>query len=431
MAQAAVKPPAGFVLDGDTPNLPPGFVVDSAPVEKPPTASAPTSWLDTLKSYLPSRRTALQTTGAMVGGTLGAPAGGPFGAVAGGALGAGAGDAVDQLISRWRGEKESPQTSSDAASRIANAGTLGAVQEGVGAAIPALARGTARGLYRNALKPSTTMAADEANGLVNTGLRERIPVSEKGVGKLNRTISGINDQIDTTIAGKPNGTVSPVAVARRIDPAVNDFQYKDLQGDARAASGERQRFLTEHSTPAVPGTQPTSQLDPVTGITTTTPGTPGTPSAEIPIPNLRAQAMKKAIWQELAPNDFGTVAEGYKQARKLTGTGIKEELQTQFPNLQGLNAREGNLLELRDPLNRAVNRIANRNTVGIDAPLTAGAMQAVTGSEPLSIAAALAKTLPGSRTAIALNRMAPAGRFIPGASRLIAPVIKRSLAGNQ
>ena len=141
--------------------------------------------------------------------------------------------------------------------------------------------------------------------------------------------------------------------------------------------------------------------------------------------------MKKAIWQELAPNDFGTVAEGYKQARKAEGMGLKGELEQHFPEIQGLNAREGSLLELRPQLSRAANRIANNNSVGIDAPLTAGAMQAVTGSQPLSIAAALAKALPGSRTAILLNRLAGSTARIPGIARMAAGGVRNGLSGGQ
>lgn len=398
-----------------------GVPVDEEPVAASQTAS-PSIW-DTVKSYLPSRRTALQAGGAIAGGALGVPAGGPFGAALGGGLGAGVGESIDQLIGRFRGEPETPQTSGEAARRIGSGMSLGAAQEGIGAAIPGIARSAAQGLYRNTLKPSTTLAADEATNLVNTGLRERIPVSEKGLGKLNRTVSGINQDIDTAIAGNPKATISPTAVARRIDPAVNDFQYKDLQGDSAAAEGEKQRFLAEHSTPVQYSPYPPPHTPSLSF-----PVQPQTYARETPILAPRAQAMKKAIWQELAPNDFGTVAEGYKQARKLEGSGLREELQSQFPSIQGLNAREGNLLELRPQLNRAVNRIANRNAVGIDAPLTAGAMDAVTGNAPLSIAAAAAKTLPGSRTAILLNRLAKP----LAASKLILPyTADRLRAGGQ
>ena len=393
--------------------------VDEPPAEKPAAASAPAStWMDTLSSYLPSRRTALQAGGAMVGGVLGIPEGGPFGAAAGGALGAGAGESLDQLIGRFRGESQTPQTSNEAARRIGNGMTLGAAQEGAGAVIPDLARSAARGLYRNALKPSTILRPDKAANLVETGLRERLPVKASGVGKLDRAVSGINDQIDTSIARNPAAPLSPTDVASHADPAIQRFQYRDLQGDAGAAAGEKQRFLTEHSTPVQysPFNPSQGEVPPIQ-----------TYRMETPIPAARAQEMKKGIWQELAANDFGKTAPGYKEARKSIGSGLREGLEQNFPNIRGLNAQEGNLLELRPHLERAANRIANNNSMGIDAPLTAGAMQAVTGSKPLSIMAALAKTLPGSRTAILLNRLANP----MAASKLILPyVADRSRAGN-
>jgi hypothetical protein len=365
---------------------------------------APNTNFPNLTDYLPSGRTVLQAGGATVGGVLGS-AGGPLGTIGGGALGAGTGESLYQAVQRFRGRGYAPQSSLEAAKEIGGAGAGGALQEAVGVALPAAGRAISSRLYRIALKPSTALTTEEAAEVANTLLKNRIGISDKGVRTLNAKIGTLNQQVDAEIASNPSAELSPLAVAKRVDPTIQDFAYKDLQGDAAAAAGEKTRFINEHSTPV--------QYSPLTAGGNVPPVQ--TYRMENPIPAVRGQAMKKAIYQELSPNDFGTVAEGYKQGRKQIARGLKEEIEAMFPRVEGLNAAEGKLLEARPELNRAVNRTANRDVIGIGAPLAAGAMNVLTDDRKAAVLAALAKST-GARTAIIGDILSnPVGPVTPAA----------------
>ena len=267
-------------------------------------------------------------------------------------------------------------------------------------------------LYRTALKPSTTLTNEEAQAVANTLLKEHIPISDTGMRRLSDRIGGLNQQVEQEIASNPTATVSPFKVAQRVDPAIDSFAYKDLQKDAGAAAGEKSRFMAEHSTPVQYSPYPPSHQPSLSF-----PAATSTYQLEEPIAAPRAQAMKKAIYQELSPNDFGTVAAGYKQARKMEARGLKEELEAIFPNIKGLNAKEGELLEARPQLQRAVNRTENRDVLGIGSPLMAGAVEGLTGRPSLALAAAAVKNA-GSRTAILMDMLANQMRTTPAVKRL-------------
>lgn len=345
-----------------------------------------------LSSLLPSGRTVAQGAGAAVGGVLGAPAG-PLGAIAGGALGGATGESLYQDIQRLRGKTDTG-TSGEAAKQIGLGAVGGGIQEALGEALPKAGSAVASRLYRIALKPSTTLTNEEAGAVANTLLKRRIPISESGTRKLGSLIDELGTKVENTIATKPGAEVNPSAVATRVDPTIQGYAYKDLQKDLGAAEGEKARFLTEHSTPVQ-----YSPFPPPHQPSLSFPVEPQSYAREIPIPANRAQAMKKAIYQELSPNDFGTVATGYKEARKQEARGLKEELENLFPSIKGLNAEQGELLEAQPELTRAVNRTENRDVLGIGAPIMAGATTALTGKPSLAAALALAKNA-GSRTAI-------------------------------
>lgn len=398
---------------GQPMDVPPAM--DIVPIEKRREASKaafeanlPKSLMDRVSEYLPSPRTAFQVGGATIGGALGTPAGGPLGTVAGGALGAGTGEALYEAVQRFRGAGDVPTTSNESLGRVGSAMSGGALQEGMGIALPAAGQKLAERLYRTTLKPSTTLTAKEATAVTKNLLSERIPVSPAGMRKLDSTVKGLNQQVVDEIASVPGAEISPNAVASRVDPSIANFGYKDLQKDLAAASGEKARFLAEHSTstqfsPFPPPHQPSLSF----------PVQPQTYLRENPIPAPRAQSMKAGVWNELSPNDFGTVPAGYKQARKNIGSGIRAELEAAidpatggqaFPNIKELNAREGRLLEAKPELQRAVNRTENKDIIGIGGPIVGGAVEAATGNPILAAIAAITKNS-GSRTAILLDRL--------------------------
>ena len=368
-------------------------------------SSSQPSLMDRIKGYLPTWRTAAQVTGATAGGVLGA-AGGPAGVALGGTLGAGAGESLYQLIQRARGASDLPQSSLEAAEEMRAAMAGGALQEGIGAALPPLSSALARKLYRSSLRPSTGLTTKKAAEISNNFLKERIPVTPEGVLKGNDLIEDLGTQIDARIASNPSAELNPDVIAGRVDPTIANFKYGDLQKDMMAASGEKARFLNEHSTqvPFSPYPPPHSP-GPIIGGKPINPVTPQEYRLPTPIPANKAQFMKKSIWRELAPSDFGTVAPGYREARHNIGSGLRKGLEDFFPDIGPLNAREGRLIEGMPHLERAVNRGANRDIIGLGGPVLGAATEMATGNPILAGMAALAKNS-GSRTAILLDRLA-------------------------
>ena len=101
--------------------------------------------------------------------------------------------------------------------------------------------------------------------------------------------------------------------------------------------------------------------------------------------------------------------------------GIKEELQTQFPEIQGLNAQESRFIRLDDALDRAVRRTNNRDIFSLGGKIITGATTSLAGTlggaEGAGVGAlggialhyVLSDPMVQSRLAIALNRASRGG----------------------
>lgn len=276
-----------------------------------------------------------------------------------------------------------------------------AVESGVNTAKGAAGTAAER-LYESALKPGPrSNTLDEVRNMVRTGLDERIPVSEKGVRKLRSLKNELNAAIEHEISTNPNAPINPEKVASRVDPLVDRMRFQDRINDATSAQGNKNAFLKRHSTEI--------QYSPYDPAATEVPAVK-TYQQPTSIPATRAQAIKKGIWQELKDSAFGELQPGYKESQKQIGRGLREELAAEFPNIQGMNAREGNLFGLEPELEAAVSRHANKNIFGIGTPIVGAATEAATGSLPAAAGAGALKELfghPGvkSRLAIALSRL--------------------------
>jgi hypothetical protein len=235
---------------------------------------------------------------------------------------------------------------------------------------------TAANLYRTALKPSTALPSMQSAWRVQTGLTEEIPVSQGGQAKLGELMDDLNDAIRKDIASKPGATISSAAVASRLAQTEQQFrQQVTPQADIAAIRATGQEFLAA---------QPSQ------------------------IPVEQAQAIKQGTYQQLKKK-YGQIGPASVEAQKALARGIKEELETQFPEIHDLNARESSLIGLDKSLDRAVNRIENWEQFGIGTPIMAGAAKAVTGSTGVGavagvMAAVLRNPMLKSKIAIALNR---------------------------
>lgn len=244
---------------------------------------------------------------------------------------------------------------------------------------------TPEAAYESAMKPSTTLPQAQRASVVQTGLDNAIPVSKAGLEKIGDLIDDYNQKISGQIAADPNRPIDPNAVATRVDRAKARFANQvNAGGDLAAIDASKQQFLQEQG------------------------ATPGNPAP--PMGAAKAQAMKQGTYSVLK-GKFGEQGSAAVEAQKDLARGLKEEIATQFPELNDLNASESKLLDLQPILERAVGRISNHQLIGIGTPVAGAAAQAVTGS---GTAGAVASTLKAvldnpmvkSRLAIAVSKSA-------------------------
>jgi hypothetical protein len=67
------------------------------------------------------------------------------------------------------------------------------------------------------------------------------------------------------------------------------------------------------------------------------------------------------------------------ESQKALARGLREELDSAFPELKGINSKEGELIELEPVLERAVRRMKNKDVVGFGTTVAAGAGGAAAG----------------------------------------------------
>lgn len=264
------------------------------------------------------------------------------------------------------------------------AGDVGALAGGyAGAKLPAVASRTAllgrtpQEAYQSALKPSTALGETKIQRAVQTGLEQEIPVSRAGVDKLDDLLSDLQDKVTVQIGAGQGKTINPYGVASRLSGTAKDFATQvNPETDLNAISEAGNEFLRNN---------------------------PGS------IPAAEAQAMKVGTYRQLGSKAYGEMQTATKEAQKALARGIKEELASQFPELNSLNAQESRLYDLQGVLEKAVNRIGNHQLLGIGTPIVGTAATAATGSPSLGKVAMVMKAVldnPSvkSRLAIAIAR---------------------------
>lgn len=235
----------------------------------------------------------------------------------------------------------------------------------------------ARKLYQSALKPSTTIPAAKVAQIVDTGLSEGIPVTEKGLNNLSGLIDDTNQKIKDVIASDPTKTVNKFSVAARLSDTFRKFSTQvNPEADLGAVGDAGNEFLRNQ---------------------------PG----QIPVQD--AQALKQGTYQQLGQKAYGEMKTASLESQKALARGLKEEIANQFPELNELNARDSKLYDLEEPLTRAVQRLSNHQVIGIGTPIAASAGAAITGSGKVGVVSGLVKAVLDdpvvkSRLAIALSK---------------------------
>ena len=245
---------------------------------------------------------------------------------------------------------------------------------------------TPEGAYESALKPSTTLSEGERANLVQAGLQNSIPVSKGGLQTIGDLIDDYNTKIKAVIDADPTRQISPIPALKNLQSVRAKFANQVTPtADVNDVDAVGQEFANRFNNGSV---GPVPQ---------------GTMNAS------DAQAMKQGTYQALGSKAYGEVKGASIEAQKALARGLKDEIATQFPEINNLNAGLGKLLDLQPVIERAVNRTANHQLIGIGTPIAASAAKAVTGSGSVGVIAGLTKAVLDdpfvkSRLAIALSK---------------------------
>lgn len=309
-----------------------------------PEPAASHSWLSKAVDWLPAAGGAVGGIVGGLGGTVaGFGVGGVPGAVGGAALGGATGEALKQLGRRMMG-KSAPATMGQAATDIAGQGALQGGMEAVGGAVAAGASKLAPALMQSALKPAYKMTEKavknvELPRVVKTLLDEGINVSSGGIGKLNTLLKATNDQISDIIRNS-SSVVYPEAVADTAKGVVTQAGKQVApMADKAAAEGTVGQFMRVHG------------------------GAPNLPAA--PIPVQVAQELKTGTYKAIGSRAYGETKGAAVETEKALARGLKEGIEKAHPEVKGLNAREGALIEAKDALAKRIALAGNRDPGGL------------------------------------------------------------------
>jgi hypothetical protein len=373
--------------------------------------------IDRLLSLLPTAGGIAGGVAGGIGGTVGGlGVGGVPGAIGGATLGGAFGESVRQLANRARGD-EAPSTPLDAAKAIATEGGLQGVAEGVGSAVTSGVMKGARAVYRGYLKPSLAARnVGKAPEIVETALREGIPVTKGGEAKAGRIISELQGVVESELQASP-GRVDLRRVADKVRAFARQRYFRPGadQADYQAALAVADR-IDAHPSLGIP---------------------PGVTPSRIDVPVAQANKAKTAL-QDSAASSYGTPnASATKRATKAGARELRLGIEGATGGSSGkvatLNARESKLIDTARAVRQAVEREANQSKLyGVKtlASVGVGGVDYARNQDPVRALAtgaatrALVNTGTATTTAIVANRLAKQlGIGASSAARLAAYVM--------
>ena len=229
--------------------------------------------------------------------------------------------------------------------------TLGAT---AGSRFPGLKPG-ARSLMESATKFPTGMSRADRKRNIDTMLEERITPDEKGLEKLDEIVNNINTESDGIIADavEEGTTISAAQVRGPLNGVI--AKVRDSIGPDRAKDLKRlQDIRVEFN----------ASLD---GLTELSPQ--------------KVQQLKKDLYSRINFDARqGSATEISQRGRKAVAQGARESIADLDPRIEALNQRQAPLLDMRDDLSKAANRIDNRNNMGGMGPMLGGGAGATAGA---------------------------------------------------
>lgn len=235
-------------------------------------------------------------------------------------------------------------------------------------------------LYQSALKPAGT-AQGKAGQVVETGMKEGLTLEGGGapaIAEANRRITQLNDAVNRTIQNTP-ADIPPsryvATVQNKLDTLRKRWSNAGTQGRQFVEQiDEMERdFLISHGNVQPIQVQvhnPQAGYTPGTQMQTVTLNPEDMSLVELrrnarPMQTGDAQEIKKATYEKIrtggqtAWDKYAHPALG-KRIDKEIAAGLREELEHVYPQLKGLNQREGNLIELERQLQRFAKRELNK-----------------------------------------------------------------------
>jgi hypothetical protein len=310
---------------------------------------------------------------------------------------------------------------------IGGAALAGPAARVAGAAARPVAQAGARRLYQSALKPTKATLKDvrpkagltAQETLLQTGLDEGVPVTARGMTKVENLIGSLDAEVQARIAKiQASGQkVDPALVEQAIDDVVRDFTSQvNAQPDLAAIEAVRRNFSTnpnvaQQVAPATPANFAAGQVS----------GRPAQMQPG-PIDPVVAQQMKTNTYQGLR-GKFGQERGATIEAEKAGARGLREGIEQAgaragVDDIAAVNAREGALISLEHALSDALRRRGNYDMLGLKPAV--GAATAAASDSILPLLVTLVDRFPGlvSRAGIWINRTGTrSGRGTQAAAR--------------
>lgn len=379
-----------------------------------------TSNLNRLSSLLPS-----------VGGAVGGIAGGVPGAALGGAAGEGyrqlathGTELPGALMDVLRNLQSQPMATMKGAAAgvgegLKNTGIEAAAQgamEGIGSlATKALGSG-ARAVYRGYLKPSMAKSSiAKADAIVETALREHLPVTKAGQEQAERVIGELRKEVQSELQNT-SGTVNLHTVAEKV----------------RAFAKRKYN---------VPGVDPADYeaamkvADSIDAHPSMTPKPPAARVDEVSLP--AADQVKRSLQEGVGTSQYGVPSKAAKTSEKIGARETRLAIEKKAPSVGPLNQRESELIDAASAIARAVARESNKSPlIGMNT-LASGAIGAgsyAKDGDPYSAAvwamatrAALTPAV-ATRAAIVAARLGKMPNAVPAnAARIAAAAVRAVL----
>lgn len=212
-------------------------------------------------------------------------------------------------------------------------------------------------LTMGSAKFGTTYSPAERRSMARTMLDNDILPNQPGYDRLVALQEGLGSQIDTLIekAQKSGASVPVETVARELPDLIRQA------GAPTLTSADDIATITKVAT---------DYLDEMRqrGVTRLTPKD---------LQDFKVNAYKQVNWQKLA--DPGKLTPAKEKAVTTMARTARREIEGLVPEVADVNRKYGQLAELREPLSRSVNRIDNRDLIGIGVPLKMAAGATVGG----------------------------------------------------